>query len=207
MISLSIAYFFEDFAHQTFMTGLVSRLVAEKAGVGIELKPITICEGGGSKIYSLFKRYTKDWKMGRAEKYDIIVVVNDANCKGVSEVRKRFENDAKSVNFPSEDIVYAIPDPYIERWYLADCLNFTKAVQGNEVPSQLPYMHKKTQRHFYKDKLIEALQINGIESGGTELGEDIAKLVDFSTIGNIDSNFASFIDDFRRCLSRKLMGR
>jgi len=205
MIRINIAFFFEDIGHENFVQGLVKRLLREKAQGKIEVYGDNLSSRGGSIIRTNFIEFMKSSSEGRAGQYDLVLVVHDANCHTVPKVKNEFISIARRFNYPNEDIVFAIPDPYIERWYLADPKGFAKGIKGKKVPALPGYFHDKSQRHYYKDRLVEALRANLIGSsiGGAEFGFDIAQEIDIKKAGKVDPNFAKFIADFNGCLKRK----
>ncbi|MFO8058627.1 MAG: hypothetical protein R6V10_15180 [bacterium] len=132
--------------------------------------------------------------------YDALVVGHDCNCKGKEKIKKKFSKPAQMAGYPEDRIIYALPDPYIERWYLADPRALLETIEGSESPGEIPYVHKKGKQTFYKDKMDETLQKNGIRSplAGAELGDQIAERVDIGKLGNVDPNFKDFHEAIRR---------
>ena len=74
----------------------------------------------------------------------------DANCQGYLKRRQELE---PAVEYCGCKVVYAIPDPHIERWLLLDSAAF-KAVLGRgcDAPKQ------KCERKRYKRLLLDAVR-------------------------------------------------
>lgn len=199
MKKVRIGWFFEDVAHKNFITALVKRVLREK-GMEVE-NTAPLCERGGSLINTRFKEYMSDWGKQREKglEYDLIVVVHDCNCKGKEDIKKKFQPKARKAQYPEDRICYAVPDPYIERWYLADTQGFKKAIEGQHAPDKQPYVHNKNQKSFYKDKVEETIKSNEIQSAltGAEYGDRIAEFIDLETVGEVDQNFKEFIESLR----------
>ncbi len=179
---IKIGYFLEDVAHRAFITAFVKRLLKHKYGDDLQVEGDIFCESGGSKEINSFRAFLKEWKKDSdiSLPYHSLVIGHDCNCKGKETIKKKFSKPASKAGYPEDRIIYALPDPYIERWYLADPRAFLETIEGNEPPGEIPYVHKKGKQTFYKDKMQETLWKNGIGSSlaGAELGDRIAELVD-----------------------------
>lgn len=110
-----IALFVEDYAHQQFLGALIQRL-AEEIGITIRLDWRNARRGHGAVVKE-FKQYLRDVQMQGDELPDLIVAATDANCKGLRE-----RTNALSGVIERNDlrIVFAVPDPHIERWLLVE---------------------------------------------------------------------------------------
>jgi len=189
-IKLNIVYFFEDIAHENFIRAFVRRIMAEN---NIEIREDILTSGRG-EYKSKFVEYLRACKKREMFKYDIVILVHDANCKGIAEFKNRIQRDLDKYNY-GFPVVFAIPDPYIERWYLLDKEAFVRAVQGDKYPPDLSYQCSKKHRTFYKEKLREAIRLNDIEpiQGGAEYGERIAWNIDYKQLAQRDRSFNLFI--------------
>ena len=189
---LRIAYFFEDIAHENFIKAFTRRLIKEN-GLEIEVEDILTSRKGEYK--KKFIEYLKECKKRNIFEYDIVILVHDANCKGINEFKNMIQRylDKHNYKFP---IVWAIPDPYIERWYLLDKRAFLIAIQGEKSPPELPYQCSKRYKSFYKEKLREAIHQNDIEpiQGGAEYGELIAENINYKEIAQRDKSFELFVN-------------
>jgi hypothetical protein len=98
---------------------------------------------GGSKIINDFKEFIKSLKTYISD-FDLLVVAVDGNCKGYQERKKQLEYPLKSTPSLEERVVFAVPDPHIERWYILDQKAFKYGVGINKSPMLPPYKCKKT---------------------------------------------------------------
>ena len=118
---------------------------------------------------------------------DLLVVATDSNCKGYVQAREEIRaaggDDAGSV-------VYAIPDPHIERWLLIDSAAF-KAVfgRGCSPPDQ------KCDRLRYKRLLFDAVRATGIDLplGGIERTSDLVDALDLARVERADASLGKLL--------------
>ena len=177
-----IALFVEDFAHQKVIGALVQRLAGEYR-IPVDLDWRNAIRGHGRVVREL-----RDYLRGLRGRPlpDLIIVATDANCKGINERVKELDNQ----NAPAA-MIFAIPDPHIERWLLLDSAAFKTAVgRGCDAPDQ------KCDRHLYKRRLIEAIHAAGImpSFGGIEFAEDIVQHLDIEHAKRADRSFRRFVD-------------
>ena len=124
-----IALFGEDSAHRQIVDALVSRL-AEESDIAVRLTWVS-ARGGYGKVVDKFNTFLYDLRRHRGVP-DLIVVTTDADCKGVNERRREFEQS----NSPAP-IVLAAPDPHVERWLLLDGAAFREVFgPGCDAPDQ-----------------------------------------------------------------------
>ncbi len=120
---VTVAYFLEDTAHEQFIPPLVHR-VARELPDRVSVRDHIIQAWGGSHSLAHFRRAMRDMRDAMAAQHassiacDIIVVCVDGN--GVGPAQKRREIEDLVGKYVTKPIVYAIPDPYIEWWYLCD---------------------------------------------------------------------------------------
>ena len=98
---------------------------------------------------------------------DLLIVAIDGNCTGYLKCKQ--EIDKVMRGFVGQ-VIYAIPDPHVERWLLLDQEAFKKVMgRGCEAPAY------KCDRGHYKRLLSEAIR----KAGKTPLtgGERVKKLV------------------------------
>ena len=91
-------------------------------------------------------------------------------------------------------VIFAVPDPHIERWLLLDGAAF-KAVfgKGCDIPDQ------KCDRSRYREQLIEAIHATGTvpRLAGIEYAEDIVQEMDIERVAQLDRSFRRFTQDLR----------
>lgn len=187
-----IALFVEDYAHQEIIGTLVLR-IAEEHNVAVTLKWHS-SEGGYVKVVGRLQDYIFDLKQQGSPWPDVIIVATDANCKGLNERRKEVRHD----DAPAP-MVFAIPDPHVERWLLLDGAAF-KAVFGTgcDAPDQ------KCDRGRYKQQLIESIHTAGTIPllGGIEYAGDIVREMNIDRASRLDRSFKRFVDDLRDMFQR-----
>jgi len=93
-------------------------------------------------------------------------------------------------------VVFAIPDPYIECWYIADMVALWKTL-GTK-PQNVPTTKQKGDRTFCKRLLKEACNKAGIESKGIEYGKAIAANLSLAQTSRNHPAFKAFLEDARR---------
>lgn len=187
-----IALFVEDYAHQQFLGALLQRL-AEESGVSIQLDWRSARRGHGAVVKE-FKQYLRDVQMQGDERPDLIVAATDANCKGLGERTKALTGVAQQADLR---IVFAVPDPHIERWLLVDSGAFKKVFgRGCNAPDQ------KCERARYKKMLIDAIRESGITPslGGIEYAEDIVKEMDLGQAARNDASLQRLLEEFNAVL-------
>lgn len=182
-----IALFVEDYAHQQFLGALLQRL-AEEHGVAISLDWRNARRGHGAVVKE-FKQYLRDVQKQGDEEPDLIVAATDANCKGLRERTNALSGVTQRVDLK---IVFAVPDPHIERWLLVDSGAFKKVFgRGCNAPDQ------KCERARYKKMLIDAIRESGITPslGGIEYAEDIVRGMNLDQAGRNDASLQRLLEE------------
>ena len=183
-----IEFFAEDFGHEAFLRALIERLVCPYR-IEVEVNSYSVRGGYGTALSEL-RQYLTDLQRGRRHLPDLIVVARDANCKGYPERKQEMED-----NVPEKFkhlMVYAIPDPHIERWLLLDSSAFKTVLgRGCAAPDY------KCERDRYKRLLVEAIRGAGISPllGGMEHAEDIVHHMDLRRMEQMDVPFAKLLTD------------
>src|SRR5690242_11722831 len=124
----NICLFVEDNGHEVFLDALLQRF-ASIYKVSIELR-FGNAEGGYGKMVSELKEFIKDLLADQEERPDLLIAATDSNCKGLANRRQQLGQALKGF---SGNVIYAIPDPHIERWLLLDSAAF-KQVLGKGCP-------------------------------------------------------------------------
>lgn len=182
-----VAAFAEDAAHRQVIGALIGR-VASDMGVELTVDWRSAVRGHG-RVAQELNQYLDDLRRQGQPRPDLVVAASDANCRGL---RQR-EQDLMPTE-PPVPLVFAIPDPHVERWLLLDGAAF-KAVLGRgcAAPDQ------KCSRGRYKDLLLTAIRDAGHEPplGGIEFAEDIVRHLDLALAAR-DASFRRFIEALRR---------
>lgn len=119
--------FAEDEAHERFI-GAIVRRVAEEEGTACVIRP-RIARGGHPAVMRELKLYQR---ISQGDPPDILLITRDANASSWTTVRAQV---VKEINpRRASSAIVACPDPYIERWYLADPRSLEKAL-GAKIPS------------------------------------------------------------------------
>jgi hypothetical protein len=102
-------------------------------------------------------------------------------------------------NYPATQqlIHYAIPDPHVERWMLADPAAFQVVFKrGCTLPAV------KCEKDLYKKLLLEEIQKSGVNPplGGEEYSSDIVERMELGQIG--DDSLGRAVRDLRAMIRR-----
>ena len=182
-----IALFVEDFAHEKVVGGLVQRL-ADEHGLAVRLDWRNAVRGHGQVIDEV-RNYLRDLGRQRLNLPDLIVVATDANCSGWNERVKQISNTSPDAPLPP--IVFAIPDPHVEKWLLLDGAAFREVFgRGCDAPGQ------KCNRDLYKQRLTDAIHAAGIRPrlGGIEFADDLVREMDIERAKQSDRSLQRFLD-------------
>lgn len=184
-----IIIFVEDYGHEAFIRAMVTR-IAHENDLSVKIIPRNV-RGGHGRVISELKIYLRTIEYEKEGIPDLIIVATDANCKGYTERKREIEK----LNAQYQDImVFAIPDPHIERWLLIDSSAF-KAVLGKgcNAPDQ------KCARDRYKRLLLEAMRTTGINPplGGMEYAEDIVNALNLGRLYSLDESLYKFINELK----------
>lgn len=187
-----ITLFCEDSFHEKFI-GAMLRRFGDDCGVDVTPRFLS-SQGGLPRMHHEFKDFLRDLSRQRQPLPDSIVVVVDANCEGYNERKKLM--DGVLAHYPTfEQIVsYAIPDPHIERWMLADPKAFqTVFGRGCTLPAI------KCAKDEYKRLLRKEIRESGIEAplGGEEFAEDIVIEMDLAHVEVHEASFGLFLRNLK----------
>ena len=200
--SIRILYFLEDLAQEGLLRALLQRVAAEESICSGVLKHDIRSARGGSRVVNEFRKFLRDTADAPPEAH-LLVAAIDANCKRRTAKIKELAKCVDDTHPLKEAIVYAVPDPHIERWYLLDQRAFKLAVGLDRAPELPPY---KCKRDHYKNALSQALRDGGVSSvlGGAEYAEKIVENVqDLDTLGRQDNSFQAFIQDLRSAFRKQ----
>lgn len=204
MDEIRILYFLEDRAQEGFIKAIVERIAKEESiSTRILVHDIRSARGG-SRIVREFKTFIKDTERGGMANIDFLVVAIDGNCKGHRDRINELEKNIKNDHPLKQKVVYAVPDPHIERWYLMDQRALKDGVGLGHAPNMPSY---KCGRAYYKQVLNQALKESNVSSllGGAEYAEKIvSKIEDLESLYDQNAGFHVFIEDLRRMLRNKL---
>lgn len=185
-----ITLFVEDFGHESFITALISRL-SHEYGVKIEIISRSTTGGRGHLLKEL-DQYIRMLQRGYEAIADMLIIATDANCQ--KYLRRRQEVEGRVPDEFKPFIVYAIPDPHIERWLLLDSSAF-KAVLGRGCATP----PTKCERDLYKRLLIESIRAAGLSPliGGIEHTEDIVNHMNLQQVGQADDSIGKLLKELQ----------
>ncbi len=188
-----VLVFGEDVAHEIVLVGLLKRLAEDlKMELRIMVRSST---GGHGLMIKELKTLLRELEVGQTRSPDLVVVGRDANCKGYQDCKRSLEVEMKG--FMQLPMVFALPDPHIERWLLDDSAAFKKVLgQGCALAKE------KCDRDRYKKLLDQAVRDAGLRplQGGLEHAEDIIKELDLARAEKVDKSLSHFLGDARRAL-------
>lgn len=139
----------------------------------------------------------KDTMETESSKIDLLVVAIDGNCKGRAERVREIQKCLRPTHPLKDKIVYAVPDPHIERWYVMDQRALKDAVGLDRAPEVPQYKCKKA---YYKQILNRALKDSGINSllAGAEYAEKIVENIQsLQSFASQNSGCQDFIEDLK----------
>jgi hypothetical protein len=195
---IKIIYFLEDRAQDGFIKAIVERIAKEESiPTSSLITDIRSSKRGGSRCVKEFKVFIKDSEKTGTENVDFLVVAIDGNRKGYRDRIRELEKHIKPDHPFKNRVIYAVPDPHIERWYITDQRAFKDGVKIDKAPDLPPYKPKKD---YYKQVINRALKDSGVDSslGGAEYAERIVEKIDLDLLGKQNAGFQTFIEDLRR---------
>jgi hypothetical protein len=183
-----ITLFCEDSFHEKFIGALLKRFEDENlAGVAPRFLS---SQGGLPRMHDELKDFLRDLERDRRPLPDSVIVVADANCQGYHGRKELM--DGVLAHYPQfqQLVSYAIPDPHIERWMLADARAFqTVFGRGCTLPAM------KCAKDEYKKLLRTEIRASGIEAplGGEEFAEDIVMAMNLGQVETREPSFGLFL--------------
>jgi hypothetical protein len=193
---MRIIYFLEDRAQERFIKALVNRVAVDEGVIVGSLTHDVRSARGGSKVIAAFKNFMKEADP-EATNVLFLVVAIDGNCKGHKDRVRQLDKCIKTDHPFKGKVVYAVPDPHIERWYLMDQRALKMAVGFNKMPALPAYKCKKD---YYKQLLNKALEDSDVDSllGGVEYAERIVENIhDFDSLIRQNAGFEAFVEGLR----------
>ena len=193
-----VAFFLEDSAQEAIIPPLFQRLAVEEGFTADQIVSQVLSARGGGSI-AAFRQFLKDARRRGHLNADLLVVGVDANCKGFTARRDLvMKAAAKS---PYGEIIAAIPNPHVERWYLLDVSALSIAA-GTPIATSAPAY--KCEKNHYKTLLRQAFTRTGIAPplGGLEYGPVVAQHMDLFATAKQDHGLADFLEKSRAWLKR-----
>jgi hypothetical protein len=200
MPKLTVAFFLEDIGQEAIIPPLFKRIATEEGISSDQLEcPILNSRGGGS--LSAYSRFLKDADKSRHSNADLLIVGSDGNCNGFATRRDQILKKAEGTLFT--EVIAAVPDPHVERWYLLDIPALERS-SGVRIAFQ--HVPEKCEKDLYKTLLRRAFEGTEITPplGGIEYGERVALEMDLYNAGKKDHGLGEFVDRSRSWVRRQL---
>lgn len=196
---ITIGCFLEDIGQERFILALIRRIAADAGQMPDNCHfDIRNAQGGSSRVLTEYARFVRDYAAGRTLSPDVLVVAIDGNSRGPTAVISQL-NGIKERHAYAGRVVYAVPDPHIERWYMVDS-KVCQAVLGTAQPLHSPA--DKRGKGDYKKALVDAIKSTGVVplQGGAEYAPEIAEQMDIHEAGKNDPSLGRFIEEMRNAL-------
>ena len=189
-----IGLFMEDIAHERFITSLVERIASE-ADINLRLD-VRNSSGGVPRMRGELQRFLRDHANIESATFDILIIVQDADREGETGVKSQIRNLIERIGYPRMTIL-AVPDPYIEAWYLADPSSI-QTLTGSSTLIQIP--QGDFDKNRYKNELSSAFPF--APYGGIEYADEIVANMDlYQACRNVNS-LRHFTDELRSTLTQ-----
>lgn len=186
-----------------FIKALVNKIAQDLSIPADSLSHDVRSGRGGSTVIPEFERFMEDTMQTSSSDVDLLIVAIDGNCKGHSGRVRQLEKCIKQNHPLRNKVVYAVPDPHIERWYIMDQRAFKNGVGVDKAPNMPPYKCKKD---YYKSLLRQALAESNIASyfGGAEYAENIVNSVtSLDSLFSQNAGFQKFVENLRNFLRHR----
>lgn len=187
-----VTLFCEDSFHEKFVGALLRRFEEEYQ---IEVRERFLSSRGGlSRMHGEFKDFLRDLARDRESPPDAVILVVDANCRGHNGRKELMDDVLRHYPQFQRLVTYAIPDPHIERWMLADPRAFqTVFGRGCTTPAV------KCGKAEYKRLLRKEMRDSGIEAllGGVEFADDIVKAMDLGQVETHEDSLGRFLQNLK----------
>ena len=199
MGKLRLGYFLEDIAHEKFIVALVERVSRERGLTPEILEHVVYnASGGKGRTMAELRHFLRDAQRGVVPPTPVLIVAVDGNCQGYIEKRNEIMRLAQDYHFAGT-LVCAIPDPHIERWYMADPEGLRQAIRATVRPVLPAY---KCERGRYKRAMMQVFADVGARPllGGAEYGSDVVKAMNLYAAQQADPALKHFVDDLKAAL-------
>jgi hypothetical protein len=186
---------------EQMIRALVRRVAVD---CGLDERAVTIetrnGRGGLPAALTAFREFANGLIAGGEPRPDIVVLALDSDCD-VTARRDEVQGICDQLSGYT-CIAVAVPDPYVERWYLID-LEALKDALGVGPSGAYP---KECSKSYYKTALASAIEAAGLEAriGGYEYADLIAAKMDLYRAGKLEPQLERFTSDLTACLRRAI---
>ena len=117
MDRINILYFVEDVAQEQLIVALVERIASDLSIPAQALSHhVRSARGGSLRVIGEFGEFVRDRRKAGIAGTEMIVVAVDGDCKGSLQMTKQLLKKVRDTDPFRDMLVFAIPDPHIERW-------------------------------------------------------------------------------------------
>ena len=194
----TVGIFAEDSAQRRFLFSMVERVAAD---MDIELRLEAVSARGGiPTMRAALSRHMARAARGESEAYDVLLIAQDANRRGFYAISRELRDILETGGYHGTTVL-AVPDPYIEAWYLADPQSL-QTLTGSARALRTPRRGSRDRR--YKDELsaIIAELSKDIRTNDDEFANDIVSAMNLYRAGRNVPSLGNFINELRSALSR-----
>lgn len=191
--------FCEDVGHEVVVGALLRRVAAE-CGVSVDIHTRS-ARGGVGRALTELKTWQRLRKGGVHFAPDLLVVALDANSKGVGARLKEVEKIVDRQYFLN--VVCACPDPYIERWLLADEGAVHRVLDVS--PGSAPDGASKAR---YKTHLRDVIERSGnlvLTTAVQDYGPELVEAMDLYRVSKLCPELGQFLTQTRAAFTRSGM--
>ena len=189
-----IGLFMEDNAHERFITSLVQRIASD---VSIHVQcDVRNATGGIPQMHGELRRFLLDYSNIESAFFEILIIVQDADREGETEVKSQIRNLIERTGYPGTTIL-AVPEPYIEAWYLADPVSI-QTISGSQNLIQIP--QGNNDKDVYKSELSQVFGYALL--GGIEYADEIIENMNLYRASQNVNSLRHFIDELRSALTQ-----
>ncbi len=192
-MAYQVELFCEDSAHESCARAVIGRVAGELA---IDLNVhVASARFGIGRLKSELRDFQASMLNGSGVPH-LLVVMADSNDAGPHERQREVTDVIDQSVFPR--YIVGAPDPYVERWLLADPVSFAECF-GHQ-----PVLGAPHGRDGWKRSLVAALEEAGeiVTQGGAEFAEEIIQAMDFYRAGRSVPTIQAFADDVRSALKQ-----
>lgn len=187
-VTFRIDLFCEDSAHESCARAIVAR-IGRELQVDLNLR-VASARFGIPRLRRELQAFQLMVRRASGAP-DLLVVLVDANNIGPAERSREVEDAIDSSVFSR--YVIGTPDPYVERWLLADPESFAERFDRQ------PPLGTPEGRDGWKNQLVNTLEEAGeiVTQGGAEFAEEIISAMDFYRAGKVVPTIQAFADSVR----------
>lgn len=192
MGDISVDLFCEDGAHEAAGRALIGR-VADDEGVRCTVAT-RVAAQGIPRVRRELHVFQLAIRRGLAHTADLLIVLMDANAGSAAERRREVTELIQNDVVPTA--VVGCPEPYVERWFLADP-GTLKSLFGVTV-KPMPSDARDSWKAALRDALVEAGEV--VTQGGAEFAYEIFGAMDLERASRDVPSLGAFVSDLRGAL-------